>query len=83
MELPDKNVNNEQQQQQEEEEEQPELEPGLNPEVHEMHRALVCIGLSHIAAQEFIMNGITSTKELRTLDTEDLNCLIQHSITIT
>ena len=44
---------------------------------HEMHEALRRLGLSPIAAQEFINNGITSTEELRTLDTEDLNRLIK------
>ncbi len=41
-----------------------------------MHRALVHLGLSPIAAQEFIMNCITSMEDLRTLDAED-NCLIK------
>ncbi len=41
-----------------------------------MHRALVHLELSPIAAQEFVMNCITSMGDLRTLDAED-NCLIK------
>ena len=84
MEPPDERADNDEQQQVAEEEEEPDPEPGLNPEAidpddeaREMHRALVRIGLSPIAAQEFIMNGITSTEELRTLEIEDLNRLIK------
>jgi hypothetical protein len=85
MEPPDERADNDEQQQQvAEEEEEPDPEPGFYPEAidpddeaREMHRALVRIGLSPIAAQEFIMNGITSTEELRTLEIEDLNRLIK------
>jgi hypothetical protein len=42
-----------------------------NIHVLTMHQALICLSLSPIMAQEFINNGITSTDELRTLDSED------------
>ncbi len=42
-----------------------------------MYQALIRLGLSPIAAQEFINNGIISADELWSLDSEDLNRLIK------
>jgi hypothetical protein len=43
----------------------------------QMHRALVRLGLSPIAAHEFINNGIISTAKLRVLAQDDLDRLIK------
>jgi hypothetical protein len=42
-----------------------------------MRAALIRLGLSNVAAQEFINNGVDSTHRLRLLSTEDLDKLIK------
>jgi hypothetical protein len=78
------NVNqNEAQQQQQEEQQEPDLDvldSDNNMHVPEMNQVFMHLGLSPIAAQEFINNGITTPGELRTLESEDLNHLIKQTL---
>jgi hypothetical protein len=53
------------------------LNPAADRLGAEMHAALIRLGLSEVAAQEFINNGITNLNKLRVLTVEALDMLIK------